>query len=909
MGRPDVLLLLRALYATLSAREDLGMTVQAIVRDPVCGKEVDPQTARYALTRGGRTHYFCSPDCLARFVTDGTGAADEPNPTVTSPEPAPSSEAWTVPIRGMHCASCVLTVEEALQALPGVRRVEVQLATQTARVEADAAVPAAALVEAVRRRGYDVETAEWRLLIEGMHCASCVERIERTLRRQPGVLEATVDLARGTAHVRVIPGVAQRKALAQAVANVGYRVLAVEARPLRETWVHREYRDYRRRFWVSAVLTAGIVFLELPSMLGLAAGPRTPGLLLALALPVQFWGGAPFLRGAWATVRRGSADMNTLVALSTLTAFLYSLAVTVMAAIGHAGPGAWGHHTYFDTSATIITWILLGRLLETRARARTGEALERLMALQPTVARVLRNGSEVEVPVEDVQVGDLVVLRPGDRVPVDGEVVEGFSTVDESSVTGESVPVDKRPGDRVVSGTLNQTGRLVFRATQVGEATVLQQMIRLVERAQASKAPVQRLADRWSARFVPAVLGVAVLTFLVWGLVGPEPRWVNAMVRAIAVLIIACPCALGLATPTAVVVGIGRGATRGILVKNAETFEKAARLRIVVFDKTGTLTTGELWVRTVETLEPSVSEAEVLRLAASVEQASEHPIARAIVEAARTRGVEPVAVEDFRAEAGVGVRGIVEGRRVVVGTASVFDREAVPADAAARARARMEALGQRGETPIGVVVDGRPLGIVTVADRVRPEARAVLQDLRAMGIRTVMLTGDIPATAAAIARELGIDEYRARVLPQEKATHIRELQATGSVVGMVGDGINDAPALAQADVGIAMGRGTDIAVESAEIVLLRNDLRGVVEAIRLARATVRTIRQNLFLSFIYNVLAIPLAAGVLYPWFGLRLHPSVAAAAMAMSSVSVVTNSLRLRRAGGVERDGVTGNG
>jgi len=879
------------------------MTVQAIVRDPVCGKEVDPQTARYALTREGRTHYFCSSDCLARFVTDGTGAADEPNPTVTSPEPAPSSEAWTVPIRGMHCASCVLKVEEALQALPGVHRVEVQLATQTARVEADAAVPAAALVEAVRRRGYDVETAEWRLLIEGMHCASCVERIERTLRRQPGVLEATVDLARGTAHVRVIPGVAHRKALAQAVADVGYRVLAVETRPIRETWVHREYRDYRRRFWVSAVLTAGIVFLELPSMLGLTTGPLpglwTQGLLLALALPVQFWGGAPFLRGAWTTVRRGSADMNTLVALSTLTAFLYSLAVTVMTVIPHAGPDTWGHHTYFDTSATIITLILFGRLLETRARARMGEALGRLMALQPTVARVLRDGSEVEVPVEDVQVGDLIVLRPGDRIPVDGEVVEGFSTVDESPVTGESVPVDKRPGDRVVSGTLNQTGRLVFRATQVGDATVLQQMIRLVERAQASKAPVQRLADRWSARFVPAVLGVAVLTFLVWGLGGPEPRWVNAMVSAIAVLIIACPCALGLATPTAVVVGVGRGATRGILVKNAETFEKAARLRVIVFDKTGTLTTGELQVRTVEVLDPAESEAEVLRLAASVEQASEHPIARAIVEAARARGLESLAVEDFRAEAGVGVRGIVEGRRVVVGTASVLDREAVPADAAARARARMEALGQRGETPVVVIVDGRPLGIVTVADRVRPEAQAVLRDLRAMGVRTVMLTGDVPTTAAAIARELGIDEYRARVLPHEKAAHIRELQATGSIVGMVGDGINDAPALAQADVGIAMGRGTDIAVESAEIVLLRNDLRGVVEAIRLARATVRTIRQNLFLSFIYNVLAIPLAAGVLYPWFGLRLHPSVAAAAMAMSSVSVVTNSLRLRRTGG----------
>jgi len=882
------------------------VTVRAIARDPVCGMEVDPETARYVLTRDGRTYYFCSPACLTRFVAgDTTVPADMPAPAEASPAAESafsvlSPEAWTVPIRGMHCASCVLTVEEALKALPGVRRVEVQLATQTARVEAEPSVPAAALVEAVRRRGYDVETTEWRLVIEGMHCASCVERIERALRRQPGVLEAAVDLATGTAHVRVIPGVARRSALAQAVADVGYRVVAVEARPLRETWVHREYRDYRRRFWVSAVLTAGILLLELPSMLGLSVGllhgPWTNGLLLVLAVPVQFWAGAPFLRGAWATVRRGSADMNTLVALSTLTAFLYSLAVTVVAGLRPAGPAPRDLHTYFDTSATIITLILLGRLLETRARARTGEALQRLMALQPATARVLRDGTETEVPVEDVRVGDLVVLRPGDRVPVDGEVVEGFSTVDESSVTGESVPADKGPGDRVVSGTLNRTGRLVFRATQVGEATVLQQMIRLVERAQASKAPVQRLADRISARFVPAVLGVAVLTFLAWALVGPEPRWVNAMISAIAVLIIACPCALGLATPTAVVVGVGRGAAQGILVKNAETFEKAHRLRVIVFDKTGTLTTGELRVRTVEALDPAVSEAEVLRLAASVEQASEHPIARAIVGAARERGLEPASVEGFWAEPGVGVRGVVEGRRVVVGTAAVLEREARLAAIAETARARMEALGARGETPVLVVVDGRPVGVITVADRVRPEAPAVLRDLRSMGIRTVMLTGDIPATAAAIARELGMDEYRARVLPHEKAAHIQELRATGAVVGMVGDGINDAPALAQADVGIAMGRGTDIAIESAEIVLLRNDLRGVVDAVRLARATVRTVRQNLFLSFIYNVLAIPIAAGVLYPWLGLRLHPSVAAAAMAMSSVSVVTNSLRLRR-------------
>ncbi|MCS7312651.1 MAG: heavy metal translocating P-type ATPase [Acidobacteria bacterium] len=815
------------------------MTLRTLVRDPACGMEVDPATAQYALTRDGQTYYFCSPTCLTRFVTgDATVPADRPTPAEASPAaesafPALSPEVWTVPIRGMHCASCV-------------------------------------------------------------------ERIERTLRRQPGVLEATVDLARGTAYVRVIPGVAQRKGLAQAIAAVGYRVVAVETRPVRETWVHREYRDYRWRFWVSAVLTAGILLLELPSMLGLSMGlphgPWTNWLLLVLAAPVQFWAGMPFLRGAWATVRRGSADMNTLVALSTLTAFLYSLAVTLLAGTRHSTPGTQDLHTYFDTSATIITLVLLGRVLETRARAQTGEALQRLMTLQPTTARVLRDGIETEVPVEDLRVGDLVVLRPGDRVPVDGEVVEGFSTVDESSVTGESVPADKGPGDRVVSGTLNQMGRLVFRTTQVGEATVLQQMIRLVERAQASKAPIQRLADWISARFVPAVLGVAVATFLAWALWGPEPRWVNAMISAIAVLIIACPCALGLATPTAVVVGVGRGAIQGILVKNAETFEKAHRLRVIVFDKTGTLTTGELRVQTVESLDPRVSEADVLRLAASVEQASEHPIAQAIVEAARERGLEPAAVEDFRAEPGVGVRGIVEGRRVVVGTASVLEREVVSTDIAESARVRMEALGQRGETPVGVVVDGRPIGIVTVADRVRPEASAVLRDLQSMGIRTVMLTGDISATAAAIARELGIDEYRARVLPHEKAAHIQDLQATGAVVGMVGDGINDAPALAQADVGIAIGRGTDIAIESAEIVLLRNDLRGVVDAVRLARATVRTIRQNLFLSFIYNVLAIPIAAGVLYPSLGLRLHPSLAAAAMAMSSVSVVTNSLRLHR-------------
>ncbi len=876
-------------------------TATTRVHDPVCGQTLDAQQTRYVLTRQGVKYYFCSADCMTAFITGR--ASQVPQPTASEPPIAAPSlttsatpTVWTVPIRGMHCASCVYNVENALKDVPGVVRVEVSLPTHLARIEVTDSVPTAALVAAVRRRGYDVGTAEWRMHLEGLVDASGVERIERALYACPGVVRVHVDMAAGDIVLEVIPGIVRKDDLRAAITRTGYTATILETRLSPTAWIEREYRDYRRRLWIALGFTFPLMVLIVPGMVGWHI-PLPTGwvnvLAMILAFPVQFWAGWPFLRGAWNVARRGSADMNTLVALSTLTAFTYSCAVTLWPGISRAAGVA--PHTYFDTSAMIVTLILLGRTLETRARSRTGETLQKLLSIQPATARVQRDGRIEDVPVEQIRIDDRLIVRPGERIPVDGTVVDGFSTVDESAITGESVPVDKHPGDPVISGTLNLTGQLTIHATQVGEGTVLQRMIRLVERAQATKAPIQRLADRISAVFVPAVLSIAALTFVVWYLWGPEPRLNHALVSAIAVLIIACPCALGLATPTAVVVGIGRGATMGILIKNAETFEKAHRVDTVVLDKTGTLTQGQLAVHHIEPLGDR-TDRDVLQWAAAVEQASEHPIARAIVAAAKSSGIPIPPVQAFHIEPGRGAFGTVHGHTVRVGAVDLLDDlgEGVPSAVHVRDRAR--ALGSRGETPVIVIVDDQPVGIITVADTVRPEAAHVIRELHRMQIRTVMITGDIPATAHRIAAELGMDDVRSRVLPHEKAHVIAALQQDGHTVAMVGDGINDAPALVQADVGIAMGRGTDIAVEAGEIVLMRNDLRGIVQALCLARQTMRTIRQNLFFSFVYNVLAIPIAAGVLYPWLHLRLHPSIAAAAMAMSSVSVVTNSLRLRR-------------
>ena len=742
---------------------------------------------------------------------------------------------------------------------------------------------------------------EITLPITGMTCANCAATVERTLKKLPGVADAAVNYATERATVRLAGPDVDVDDLAAAVERVGYGVILpsegegtvsdAEAEARRFELAHQ-----RRTFLVGVAFSLPLFALSMARDFGLlgswAHAPWVNWLMFVLATPVQLYVGWDFYVGGWKSVRAGSANMDVLVALGSSVAYAYSVVVTVALSLGVT---AWGAHVYFETAALIITLIKLGKLLEARAKGETSQAIRELMSLQPDTARVLRDGVEVEVPVREVRVGDIVSVRPGERIPVDGVVVEGHSTVDESMLTGESMPMEKGPGDEVVGATVNRTGAFRFRATRVGAETALAQVIRMVQEAQGSKAPIQRLADRVAAVFVPAVIVIAVGTFLVWWLV-VGAGFTPALIRMVAVLVIACPCALGLATPTAVMVGTGRGARMGILFRNSEALERARDVEIVVLDKTGTLTRGEPVLRSVHPR--SGDENSVLRLAAAAEARSEHPIAQAVVEAARQRGLELPDATRVEAVVGRGVRARVEERDVLVGSERLMREAGVDPSPLADAAGDVEA---RAETPLWVAVDGRAVGLLAVADALKEGSREAVALLRAQGLRVVMLTGDREATARAIAAEAGIDEVVAEVLPGQKADVVKRLQAEG-VVAMVGDGINDAPALVQADVGIAIGTGTDVAMEAADVTLMRGDLRSVPEALALSRATMRTIRQNLFWAFFYNVALIPVAAGALYPFSSFptvlrQLHPILAALAMAFSSVSVVGNSLRLRTA------------
>ncbi len=749
----------------------------------------------------------------------------------------------------------------------------------------------------------------------GMTCANCARSIERTLNRKtPGVVEAGVNLAGETATVTYDDAQTDPAAIAAAVGAIGFRLIVPRAadetgapEESEEAIRARELARERRRFWTGVAFTVPLFALSMARDFGLvghwAHADWVNWLFLLLATPVQFYTGLGFYVGGWKSLRAGSANMDVLVALGSSTAYLYSLAVLLL-------PGAGGH-VYFETAAVIITLIRLGKLLEARAKGRAGAAIEALMDLAPQTARLLGpDGAEREVPAAALQPGDVVVVRPGERLPVDGVVTAGRSAVDESMLTGEPIPVDKGEGDEVFGATVNREGRLEVRATGVGADTALAQIVRLVRRAQGSRAPIQRLADRVSGVFVPVIITVALVTFALWWAVGGA--FTPALLRLVAVLVVACPCALGLATPTAIMVGTGRGAQLGILFRDSAALETAARLTTVLLDKTGTLTEGRPRLAAVTVLgdggAPPVTETELLRLAASAESGSEHPVARAVVEGARDRGVAPARITDFAAHPGRGVCAVVDGRRVQVGRPDWFTAEAGPDGAVADAappspalRAALADAAAEGRTVMVVALDGRPAGLLAVSDREKPDAEDAVQRLRALGVEPVMVTGDNEAAARAIARRVGIERVIAGVLPEEKEAVVRAEQARGGAVAMVGDGLNDAPALARADVGIAIGTGTDVAMEASAVTLVGGDVRGVARAIELSRATMRTIRQNLFWAFFYNVLLVPLAAGALafLPWLPLvvrELHPAMAAGAMAFSSVSVVLNSLRLAR-------------
>jgi Cu+-exporting ATPase len=733
--------------------------------------------------------------------------------------------------------------------------------------------------------------------VRGMHCAACVGKVERALRGVPGVGDAVVNLATERATVQWDPQRADVPALANAVAAAGYELAkappaaapGTAAEDREQALRAAEQRRLRARVLVGIVLSIPIVIGSMAEIFPWApAWLRHPWTLLLLATPVQFWVGADFHRGFLRDLRHRSASMSTLVSLGTNAAYVFSVAVTLWP---HAFM-ALGAMPYYETAAVVITLVALGRWLEARARGRTSEAIRRLVALAPRTARVLRDGHDVDVPTSDVVVGDLVRIRPGERVPVDGEVVEGASTVDESMLTGESMPVTKEPGATVFSGTVNRTGSFVFRASRVGAETTLARIVRLVEEAQGSRAPIQRLADRVAAVFVPVVLVIAAATFVGWWAFGPPPSLLYALTNAVAVLVIACPCAMGLATPTAIMVATGRGAELGVLVKSAEALETLAGVDTMVFDKTGTLTVGRPTVTDVIPA-PGVGEDEVLALAAAAEQGSEHPIGEAIVTRAKERGLALPPVTEFVTVPGQGIDALAPDGRLLLGNRALMDARGVDVTTLA---ARAGALAQARKTGVYLAVAFRPLGLIAVADPLKPQARTVVSELRRRGIDVAMLTGDDRRTAAAIASEAAIERVLAEILPEDKAREIARLREHGRRVAMVGDGVNDAPALAQADVGIAMGSGTDVAIEAAGVTLMRGDLRGVVAAVDLARRTLRIVKENLVWAFGYNVVLIPVAAGLLYPLWGVLLSPILAGAAMAFSSVSVVTNSLRLKR-------------
>src|SRR2546425_607318 len=834
--------------------------------DPVCGMTVDEQTAPAKAVYNGTTYYFCAPGCKRTFEKDpeavlkggppGMGHAPAQMmqmrkvgpPTLSLPRQGGGMTASTakpatvtIPIEGMSCASCVAKIEHGLSAVPGVSRAAVNLATEQATVEYQPGVTdPAAIQETIRSLGYTP------VMLESVLPPTL------TLPRQGGGTSGALSLqGRGTD---------------------------------REDRKRAAYRALKRRFWVAAALSVPVMLLGMSEHLGLPISQTTSfWLQLLLTTPVQFWAGWQFYKGAWAVARHGTTDMNTLIALGTTAAYGYSVAATLLPNAFTAAGAA--PVVYFDSSAAIITLILLGRVLEARAKGRTSEALTRLIGLQAKQARVIRDGRELDIPVEEVKVGDIVIVRPGEKVPVDGVILEGTSSLDESMLTGESVPVDKGPGDQVIGATLNKTGYFRFKAMQVGADTALARIVKLVEEAQGSKPPIARLADQVAAVFVPIVIAVALLTFGLWLAFGPAPSFTRALLNFVAVLIIACPCALGLATPTSIMVGIGRGAEHGILIRSGAALEQARALTTVVLDKTGTLTKGELAVKEIVVRQEGWTREKILQYSASAEQGSEHPLGEAIVKMACELRIALEPLKGFAAVPGHGIRATVQGQPVRVGNLRLMEADGLKV---AGWEAETTRLAEAGLTPMFVAVGGTVVGVIAVADTVKEHARETVSALKSMGLDMVMITGDNPRTAAAVAREVGIERVLAEVLPEAKALEVKRLQGEGRRVAMVGDGINDAPALAQADVGIAIGAGTDVAMEAADITLIGGDLRGGGTAIQLSRATMRNIKPNLFAAFIYNVVLIPVAA---IGW----LNPILAAAAMGASSVSVVSNALRLR--------------
>lgn len=781
-------------------------------------------------------------------------------------------------IKGMTCASCANGIEKSLNSMDGVKQANVNLAIERATVEYDESlVSLEAIVQRVKDMGYDVIFDRIELDVYGMTCASCANRIEKVLNRTPGVSKATVNLALERATIEYNSLDLEVADLIKQVEKTGYNASEHKTENIdaEKEARDKEISNLKRRFIISAILsTPLLVSMLMYFNITLPALVHNPYFQWALATPIQFYVGYEFYKGAYIAIRNRSANMDVLVVMGTSAAYLYSIWETLIG----------GMYIYFETSALIITLVLLGKLLEALAKGRTSEAIKKLMDLEAKTANVIRDGQELEISIKEVLVNDIIIVRPGQKIPVDGEIIEGSSAIDESMITGESIPIDKKEGDQVFGATINKYGTFKFRATKVGKDTVLAQIIKVVEDAQGAKAPIQKLADRVSGVFVPIVIGIAFITFFVWYLL-INVNFASALSASIAVLVIACPCALGLATPTSIMVGTGKGAEKGILFKSGEHLQNLQSVDTIVLDKTGTITKGQPELVDIYVTDGITSE-ELLKLAASAEQPSEHPLGQAIVKGAKTKGIQLFEATSFKAIPGFGIEADVDNNKLYVGTRKLMQENSIAYE---KVMDKLEQFENEGKTVMLVAINQQIAGLIAVADTVKEDSREAILRLKELGLKIVMITGDNRKTAEAIAKEVGIDEVRAEVLPEDKAKEVQRLKDSGHKVAMVGDGINDAPALATADVGIAIGTGADVAIESSDITLMRGNLKGLVNAVILSRKTMRNIKQNLFWAFIYNSIGIPVAAlGLLEPW--------IAAAAMAFSSVSVVTNSLRLKR-------------
>jgi Cu+-exporting ATPase len=885
-----------------------------MTHDPVCGMEIK-SSSKFYIDLDGKKYEFCSENCQDKFALDPGKYIEQMNKVEPSYRTTSFGiEKLSLPVVGLHCASCVNTIEDQIKKLPGIKTANVNYVTETAHVEfKSGSTNTQEIIGAIKKAGYQTGQSTLKIGIGGMYCGSCVTKIEDELQQKSGVIEASVDLGTESALIKYIPGLININDIKNVIEKLGYKAFDTSSiKPGKDTSVttskdetvdenqvarEKEYKSLMNKFIFAAILAIPVIFFSYPTVWGLPeqfqmGSPVLRYIWMAmgiLALPVMFWSGSQFYTGALAAFKNRSANMHTLIATGISAAWIYSMIATYFPQIF---PVAELADQFFDVIFVVVALVVLGMALEIRAKGKSSEAIKKLIGLQAKTARVLRDGNEIDLPVEEVVLDEIIIVRPGEKIPVDGILVDGSSSIDESMITGESIPVEKHDGDEVIGATINKTGSFKFKATKVGKDTALAQIIQMVEQAQSSKAPIQKIVDKVSGYFVPAVIITAILSFIIWYVFGPAPQLIYALIVFVTVLVIACPCALGLATPISLMVGVGKGAENGILIRSGEALETAQKLNTIILDKTGTITEGKPSLTDVLTTN-GFADDDVLSLSASVEKSSEHPLAEAIVNGAKNKSLELFDVQNFNAVPGHGVEANVNGRKIFLGNLKMMEKFSIDLG---DLEDKSIKLADDGKTPMFIAIDDKAAGIIAVADTIKPDSKEAIALLKKMGLEVVMITGDNTRTANAIGRQVGIDRVLAEVLPEDKAFNVQKLQNEGKIVAMVGDGINDAPALAQADIGLAIGTGTDVAIEASDITLIKGSLKGVVLAIQLSKATMKNIKENLFGAFFYNGIGLPIAAGLLYPFFGLLLSPLIAGAAMAFSSVTVVTNANRLRR-------------